>query len=63
MKFIQFVGILMRRVVVQGAEANGLEPYAYLRFLFAELPKAKLEAEIMVLLPQYVDRNRLAVIS
>lgn len=49
--------------LVETAKANGLEPYAYLRFLFTELPKAKLEADIKALLPQYVDRNRLAAIS
>ena len=27
--------------IVSTARANGLEPYAYLRRLFAELPKAK----------------------
>ncbi len=46
--------------IIETAKANGLEPYAYLRFLFTELPKAKLEADIRALLPQYVDRNRLA---
>jgi hypothetical protein len=47
--------------IIETAKANGLEPYAYLRFLFTELPKAKLETDIKVLLPQYDDRNRLAV--
>lgn len=49
--------------LVETAKANGLEPYAYLRFLFTELPKAKLEADIKALLPQYVDRKRLTEIS
>jgi transposase len=33
------------------AKANGLEPYAYLRRLFAELPKAVTVEEIEALLP------------
>lgn len=33
------------------AKANGLEPYAYLRHLFTELPKATTVAEIEALLP------------
>ena len=37
--------------LVSTARANGLEPYAYLRRLFAELPKAKTVEEIEALLP------------
>jgi transposase len=37
--------------IVSTARANGLEPYAYLRKLFAELPKAKSVEDFEVLLP------------
>jgi transposase len=37
--------------IVSTARANGLEPYAYLRQLFAELPKAKTVEDFETLLP------------
>jgi len=37
--------------LVQTARANELEPYAYLRRLFAELPAARNVADIEALLP------------
>jgi hypothetical protein len=37
--------------LIETAKANGLEPYAYLRLVFAELPRAKTQAEIEALLP------------
>jgi transposase len=37
--------------IVSTARANGLEPYAYLRRLFAELPKAKSVEDFEALLP------------
>jgi hypothetical protein len=37
--------------IVSSARANGLEPYAYLRRLFAELPKAKTVEDFEALLP------------
>ena len=37
--------------IVSSARANGLEPYAYLRRLFAELPKAKTIEDFEALLP------------
>jgi len=37
--------------IVSTARANGLEPYAYLRKLFAELPKAKTVADFEAILP------------
>jgi transposase len=37
--------------IVSTARANGLEPYAYLRRLFAELPKAKTVADFEAMLP------------
>ncbi len=37
--------------LVQTARANELEPYAYLRRLFSELPKAKTVEDFEALLP------------
>ena len=37
--------------LVQTARANELEPYAYLRRLFAQLPKAKTVEDFEALLP------------
>ena len=37
--------------IVSTARANGLEPYAYLRRLFAELPKAKTVEDFEAILP------------
>jgi transposase len=37
--------------LIETAKANGLEPYAYLRHLFAELPEATTQVEIEALLP------------
>jgi hypothetical protein len=37
--------------IVSTARANGLEPYAYLRRLFADLPKAKTVEDFEALLP------------
>ena len=42
------------------AKANGLEPYAYLRHVFTELPKAQSLAEIEALLPTRLDPAALA---
>ena len=37
--------------LVSCARANGLEPYAYLRYLFEELPKASTAEALEALLP------------
>ena len=44
--------------LIETAKANGLEPYAYLRHVFAELPKATTLAEIEALLPWNVELTR-----
>lgn len=49
--------------LVETAKANGLEPYRYLRRLFAELPKATTLAELEMLLPWRIDPNDLAQID
>lgn len=41
--------------IMETAKANGLEPYHYLKYLFAELPRATCEADIRKLLPWQVD--------
>jgi transposase len=37
--------------LIETAKANGLEPYAYLKHVFTELPKATCVEEIEALLP------------
>jgi hypothetical protein len=49
--------------VIETAKANGIEPYAYLRHVFAELPKAKTIEDIEALLPSRVDREQLRGVS
>jgi len=46
--------------LIETAKANGLEPYAYLRYLFDRLPYAHDEKDYRALLPQYVDKDALA---
>lgn len=41
--------------LIESAKANGLEPYAYLRRVFTELPAAQTAADIEALLPHAVD--------
>ena len=45
--------------LIETGKANGLEPYAYLRYLFAEVPKAETVDAIEALLPYHVDKERL----
>ena len=45
--------------LIETAKANGIEPYNYLRFLFEELPQARTTEDYKVLLPQYLDKDRL----
>ena len=47
--------------LMETAKANGLEPYAYLRYLFTELPKAKTVAAIEALLPGSLDKNQIKI--
>jgi transposase len=42
--------------LIETAKANGLEPYAYLRYLFEKLPLAQSEPDILELLPNRVDQ-------
>jgi len=47
--------------LIETAKANGLEPYAYLRYLFTELPKAETVAAIEALLPGNLDENQIRI--
>lgn len=42
--------------IIETAKANGLEPYAYLRLIFAGLPQASTPADIAALLPWNVAK-------
>ena len=41
--------------LIETAKANALEPYAYLRLVFTELPKAQSLPEVEALLPTRLD--------
>jgi hypothetical protein len=43
--------------LIETAKLNGLEPYAYLRHLFKNLPLAGSAEEVKSLMPQYIDKN------
>lgn len=45
--------------LIETAKANGLEPYAYLRYLFEQLPLAQSQEDYRALLPQHIDLNRI----
>ena len=47
--------------LIETAKANGLEPYAYLRYLFNKLPLAHTEQDLKNLLPYNVDPDAIAV--
>jgi len=47
--------------LIETAKANGLEPYAYLRILFAELPKAQTVKEIEKLLPGNIQAEHISI--
>jgi len=47
--------------LIETAKANGLEPYAYLRHIFKELPKAMSVEDVESLLPWNVDKQMIAL--
>jgi len=47
--------------LVETAKGNGLEPYAYLRFLFERLPYAVTDTDRQALLPQNLTPSQLAI--
>jgi transposase len=47
--------------LIETAKANGLEPYAYLRHLFTELPKAETVEAIEALLPGNISKDQIRI--
>jgi transposase len=47
--------------LIETAKAKGLEPYAYLRMTFTELPKAERVTAIEALLPGNLNKNQINV--
>ena len=47
--------------LIETVKANGLEPYAYLRYLFAALPKAETIEAIEALLPGHISMDQIKV--
>jgi len=47
--------------LVETAKANGLEPYAYLRYLFAKLPAAESLEDFEALLPVTIEKNQIQI--
>lgn len=46
--------------LIETAKLNGLEPYAYLRYLFEQLPLAQGEEDLRQLMPQQIDPAQLS---
>jgi hypothetical protein len=46
--------------LVETAKANGIEPFAYLRFPFERIPMAECLQDFEALLPYRLDRSLLA---
>ena len=49
--------------LIETAKANGLEPYAYLRYVFAKLPLAQTEQDLQKLLPHNIEPKAIAVVD
>ncbi len=47
--------------LIETAKANGLEPYAYLRYIFKKIPLAQTEQDLKDLLPYNIDPAFIAV--
>ncbi len=45
--------------LIETAKANGIEPYAYLRHVFTEIPKTTTLEHIEALLPHRIDRDQI----
>ncbi len=48
--------------LIETAKANGLEPYAYLRYLFTELPKAETVDAVEAVLPGKLDADQIKIL-
>jgi len=55
------LGIVLRSALT--AKANGIEPYAYLKAMFTELPQSTTVEQIEALLPVPADDDILAMVS
>ena len=49
--------------LIQTARLNGLEPYAYLNYVFKKLPYAETVEDIEALLPWHVKANNALITS
>jgi transposase len=49
--------------LIETANANGIEPYAYLKTVFAELPQANSLEDMEALLPVQADEESVAKVS
>jgi len=47
--------------LIETAKANGLEPYAYLRHVFTELPKATSVEDVEALLPGNINTVQIKI--
>jgi len=47
--------------LIETAKTNGLEPYAYLRYIFEKLPSAQTEQDLIDLLPQNIEPDSIVV--
>ncbi len=47
--------------LIETAKANGLEPYAYLRYVFTELPQAETVDDIDAMLPGILDQDQIRI--
>ena len=47
--------------LIETAKANGLEPYNYLRHIFAKLPEVQTDQDLKDLLPQNIDPDSIAI--
>ena len=47
--------------LIETAKANGLEPYAYVRHVFTQLPRAESVEEIEALLPWQIDKDHIKI--
>ena len=45
--------------LIETAKANSIEPYKYLRYVFDQIPHAKSDDDLEVLLPHRLDSNAL----
>ncbi len=48
--------------LIETAKANGLEPYAYLRYLFTQLPAAESVEDFEALLPGNIEKNQIQLV-